>query len=95
MRIPGVAELRRRALDKVYKRRDRIDVPDFQREEVWTELQKRKPIDTILKGWHLPKFYFRRVAMVEKTSGVRLQVSFDSETALIYPWQIVIEEYAS
>lgn len=54
-------ELRRRALDKVYKRRDRIDMPDFQREEVWTDLQKRSLIDTILKGWHLPKFYFRKV----------------------------------
>jgi len=54
-------ELRRRALDKIYKRRDRIDMPDFQREEVWTEDQKRRLVDTILKGWHLPKFYFRRV----------------------------------
>jgi hypothetical protein len=54
-------EMRRRALDKVYKRRDRIDMPDFQREEVWTEHQKRQLIDTVLRGWHLPKFYFRRV----------------------------------
>lgn len=54
-------EMRRRALDKVYKRRDRIDMPDFQREEVWTDQQKRRLIDTILRGWHLPKFYFRRV----------------------------------
>ena len=53
-------ELRHRALDKVYKRRDRIDMPDFQREEVWTEDQKRRLIDTILRGWHLPKFYFRK-----------------------------------
>jgi uncharacterized protein DUF262 len=54
-------ELRRRALDKVYKRRDRIDMPDFQREEVWTDEQKRRLIDTILRGWHLPKFYFRKI----------------------------------
>src|SRR5713101_5906923 len=54
-------ELRSRALDKVYKRRDRIDMPDFQREEVWTEEQKRRLIDTILRGWHLPKFYFRKL----------------------------------
>lgn len=54
-------ELRRRALDKIYKRRDRIDMPDFQREEVWTDEQKRRLIDTILRGWHLPKFYFRKV----------------------------------
>ena len=30
-------------------------------------------------------------AVVETTEGVRLQVSFGEETALIYPWQIVIE----
>jgi hypothetical protein len=30
-------------------------------------------------------------AVVETTEGVRLQVSFGHETALIYPWQIVIE----
>jgi hypothetical protein len=28
-------------------------------------------------------------AVVEMTEGVRLQVSFGSETALIYPWQMV------
>jgi hypothetical protein len=30
-------------------------------------------------------------AVVETTEGMRLQVSFGDETALIYPWQIVIE----
>jgi len=30
-------------------------------------------------------------AVVETTEGVRLQVSFGNETALIYRWQIVIE----
>ena len=30
-------------------------------------------------------------AVVETTEGVRLQVSFGEETALIYPWQIVKE----
>jgi hypothetical protein len=54
-------ELRHRALDKIYRRRDRIDMPDFQREEVWSEDQKRKLIDTILRGWHVPKLYFRKV----------------------------------
>jgi hypothetical protein len=28
-------------------------------------------------------------AVVETTEGVRLQVSFGNEAALIYPWQIV------
>jgi hypothetical protein len=30
-------------------------------------------------------------AVVETTDGVRLQVSFGEETALIYPWQIFEE----
>ncbi|OQW57268.1 MAG: hypothetical protein BVN28_13120 [Nitrospira sp. ST-bin4] len=54
-------ERRGRAIDKVYKRRDRIEMPDFQREEVWTDAKKRLLIDSILKGWHLPKFYFRKI----------------------------------
>lgn len=53
-------ELRNRALDKLYKRRDRIEMPDFQREEVWEDEKKRLLIDSILRGWHLPKFYFRK-----------------------------------
>ncbi|HET7212257.1 MAG TPA: DUF262 domain-containing protein [Terriglobia bacterium] len=54
-------ELRGRAIDKVYKRRDRIEMPDFQREEVWPDKKKRLLIDSILRGWHLPKFYFRKL----------------------------------
>jgi len=54
----------RRALDKIYKRRDRYDIPDWQREEVWDKSKKQQLIDSILRGWKLPKFYF------SKTSGV-------------------------
>ena len=32
-----------------------------------------------------------KAALVETTEGVRLQVSFGEEAALIYPWQIVEE----
>lgn len=32
--------------------------PDWQRTEVWNEDKKRALIDTILRGWKLPKFYF-------------------------------------
>jgi hypothetical protein len=50
----------RRALDKIYKRRDRYQIPEWQRQQVWTYQQKRKLIDTILRGWKLPKFYFQK-----------------------------------
>ena len=49
---------RSRALDKVYKRRDRYDIPDYQRENVWDTSRKHNLIDSILRGWRLPKLYF-------------------------------------
>ena len=48
----------RRALDKVYRRRDRYDIPEWQRKEVWDIAKKQRLIDSILRGWKLPKFYF-------------------------------------
>ncbi|RWQ31750.1 MAG: DUF262 domain-containing protein [Mesorhizobium sp.] len=50
----------RRALDKIYKRRDRYEIPDWQRSKVWSVEQKRRLIDTVLQGWKLPKFYFQK-----------------------------------
>lgn len=51
----------RRALDKVYKRRDRYEIPDWQRPEVWDVSKKQQLIDSILRGWRLPKFYLSQV----------------------------------
>ena len=52
----------RRALDKIYKRRDRYDIPEWQRDEVWPQARKQLLIDTILRGWKLPKFYFAKIS---------------------------------
>jgi hypothetical protein len=52
---------KKRALDKIYKRRDRYEIPDWQREEVWSTEKKQELIDSILRNWKLPKFYFLRV----------------------------------
>ncbi|MFZ3076912.1 MAG: DUF262 domain-containing protein [Candidatus Aenigmatarchaeota archaeon] len=52
----------KKALDKLYRRRDRYDLqPDFQREPVWPEEKQQKLMDTILKGWDIPKFYLKVV----------------------------------
>ncbi len=51
-----------RQLDKIYKRRNRYEIPSYQREEVWPEERKRELIDSILRGWRLPKFYFLKLA---------------------------------
>lgn len=48
----------KRELDKIFKRRDRYEIPDWQRDEVWDVPRKQKLIDSILRGWRLPKFYF-------------------------------------
>ncbi len=48
----------RRALDKIYKRRNRYEIPDWQRGEVWDLVKKQQLIDSILRGWRLPKLYF-------------------------------------
>lgn len=54
--------LERRALDKIYKRRDRYEIPDWQREAVWDKKKKQKLIDTILRGWRLPKLYLLKTS---------------------------------
>jgi len=48
----------RRALDKIYKRRDSYEIQEWQRGEVWDTPKKQQLIDSILRGWRLPKFYF-------------------------------------
>ncbi|MFB8235173.1 DUF262 domain-containing protein [Kitasatospora purpeofusca] len=55
-------EARKMALDKVYKRRGRYDIPDWQRDEVWPLDRKQLLIDSILNGWKLPKFYFSKTS---------------------------------
>ncbi len=51
-----------RAIDKIFRRRDNYDIPDWQREDVWDDPRKRKLIDSVLRGWKLPKFYFLKTS---------------------------------
>jgi hypothetical protein len=55
-------EAKSRALDKIFKRRDRYEIPDWQRDEVWPESKKQNLSDSILKGWTLPKFYLLKTS---------------------------------
>src|SRR5574341_1806277 len=52
----------KRAIDKIYKRRDRYEIPEWQRQEVWSRSKKQNLTDSILRGWKLPKFYFLKVS---------------------------------
>ncbi len=60
----------KRELDKIYKRRDRYEIPDWQREEVWDLARKQLLIDSILRGWRLPKFYFAVISTSPQTYEV-------------------------
>lgn len=60
----------KRAIDKIYKRRDRYEIPDWQRQEVWSRSKKQNLIDTILRGWKLPKFYLFKISKSPETYEV-------------------------
>lgn len=55
----------KRAIDKIFRRRDRYEIPDWQREKVWPTEKKQNLIDSILRGWKLPKFYFLQLSEQE------------------------------
>jgi len=43
---------------RVFKYRNSIDLnPAFQREKVWSEKKQQYFIDTVLRGWGVPKLY--------------------------------------
>jgi len=50
--------LEKKALDKLFRRRDRIEIPDFQRGQVWDVPKKQAFIDTIQKKWFVPVIFF-------------------------------------
>lgn len=47
-------------INRIFKYRDRIDLePSFQREKVWSTDKQQHFLDTILKGWGVPKLYLQ------------------------------------
>lgn len=48
----------KRAVDKIYKRRNRYEIPDWQRQPVWGRPRQQELIDSMLRGWKLPNFTF-------------------------------------
>ena len=72
----------KRAIDKVYKRRDRYEIPDWQRQEVWSRSKKQNLIDSILRGWKLPKFYFLKVSDTPESFEV-----VDGQQRLVAIWE--------
>ena len=76
----------RKAIDKMYRRRDRYDIPDWQRDEVWDLGKKQRLIDSILRGWKLPKFYFI------KATGENFLVE-DGQQRLTAIWEFFGDEF--
>ena len=51
--------------------KERIDTrPDYQRPPVWSKAQKQLLLDTILRGYDIPKFYWRKTGSSPDTYEV-------------------------
>ncbi len=51
--------------------------PDFQRGEVWSDLKKKRLIDTILRDWHIPPIH-----VIERPDSHRQEV-LDGQQRLV------------
>ena len=55
----------------MYGIRDKVDTnPDYQRPAVWTSSQRQLLVDTVLRGYDIPKFYWRRTGRKPDTYDV-------------------------
>lgn len=69
--------------------KSRIDTnPDFQRPAVWSTAQKQLLIDTIIRGYDIPKFYWRKTSRSPENYAVvdgqqRLRAIFDFQAERI------------
>jgi len=68
----------------------RVDTnPDFQRPAVWSRSQKQLLIDTILRGYDVPKFYWRKTGTKPDTYDV-----VDGQQRLRAIWEYQAGEFA-
>ena len=75
-------------LSTTFKLRDRINTDtDYQRPPVWTTAQKQMLMDSILRGYDVPKFYWHKVS--EKQYDV-----VDGQQRLRAIWEFMDNKYA-
>ena len=75
-------------INSVRNREGRIDPkPQYQRTEVWTPKKKQLLIDSILRGYDLPKFYLR-----SSTNGYEHEV-VDGQQRLLAIWDFRDDQY--
>jgi len=78
------------ALPTVCLMRPRIDpTPDYQRPPAWSRKQKQLLMDTILRNYDVPKFYWRQV---KRDDGVQYEV-VDGQQRLRAIWEFAANEY--
>ena len=79
-------------INSVRNREGRIDPkPQYQRTEVWTKKKKQLLIDSILRGYDLPKFYLRAY----NDSGNQYEHEVvDGQQRLHAIWEFLNDEYA-
>lgn len=78
------------ALPTVCQLKRRIDpTPDYQRPPAWSRKQKQLLMDTILRGYDIPKCYWRRV---NREDGVQWEV-IDGQQRLRAIWEFKDNQY--
>jgi hypothetical protein len=76
-------------LPTVFGIKDRIDTnPDYQRPAVWSLNQKRLLIDSILRGYDIPKMYWRKISKNPEKYEV-----VDGQQRLRAIWEFMAGEY--
>jgi len=76
-------------LSTVFGIRERIDTnPDYQRPAVWTQAQKQLLVDTILRNYDIPKFYWRRTGRKPDTYDV-----VDGQQRLRAMWEFAASSF--
>lgn len=79
------------AIPTVCKMKNRIDpTPDYQRPPAWTRKQKQLLMDTILRNYDIPKFYWRKV---NRDDGIQYEV-VDGQQRLRAIWEFEADEFA-
>lgn len=79
------------SVSQLFRRKDDIDLdPFFQRERVWGTSKQQKFIDTIIKGWGVPKIYLH---LRKKTSTNEYYACVDGKQRLISVFSFLTNGY--
>ena len=72
------SEVKQWTISKLYKLRNKIDFPAYQRMDVWYVDQKELLIDSIMRGIDIPKLYFHRPDQTQNWDCIDGHQRFDA-----------------